>query len=104
MLGLGSGYRPYEFEGLGKDFEARRDIVEESNLKPEDLVGELLEKRKKEITENEIPNRRDPNRITRLTELKNLSEILELIYDVAKEQRRSAEKLEPEIQSTIVKQ
>ena len=30
MLGLGSGYRPYEFEGLGKDFEARRDIVEES--------------------------------------------------------------------------
>ena len=81
-----------------------RDIVEESNLKPEDLVGELLEKRKKEITENEIPNRRDPNRITRLTELKNLSEILELIYDVAKEQRRSAEKLEPEIQSTIVKQ
>lgn len=81
-----------------------RDIVEESNLKPEDLVGELLEKRKKEITENEISNRRDPNRITRLTELKNLSEILELIYDVAKEQRRSAEKLEPEIQSTIVKQ
>lgn len=81
-----------------------REIVEESNLKPEDLVGELLEKRKKEITENEILNRRDPNRITRLTELKNLSEILELIYDVAKEQRRSAEKLEPEFQSTIVKQ
>lgn len=29
-LGLGSGYRPYEFEGLGKDFEGRRDMVEEA--------------------------------------------------------------------------
>ena len=81
-----------------------REIVEESNLKPEDSVGKLLEKRKKEITENEIFDRRDPNRITRLTELKNLSDILELIYDVAKEQRKGAEKLEPEVQSTIVKQ
>ena len=42
-------------------------------------------------------NRRDPNRITHLTELKNLQEILELIYDVAKEQRKVAEKLEPVI-------
>lgn len=81
-----------------------RNIVEESNLKPEDSIGKLLEKRKKEITENEISNRRDPNRITRLTELKNLREILELIYDVAKEQRKGAEKLEPEAQSTTVKQ
>ncbi len=30
MLGLGSGYRPYEFEGLGIDFETRRDIQEEA--------------------------------------------------------------------------
>src|SRR5258705_6880976 len=30
MLGIGSGYRPYEFEGLGKDFEGRRDMVEEA--------------------------------------------------------------------------
>jgi len=29
-LGVGSGYRPYEFEGLGRDFEGRRDIVEEA--------------------------------------------------------------------------
>ena len=28
-LGLGSGYRKYEFEGFGVDFEARRDIQEE---------------------------------------------------------------------------
>ena len=73
------------------------DIVEESRLKPEDSVVQLLEKRKKEISESEIMNRRDPNRITHLTELKNLQEILELIYDVAKEQRKVAEKLEPVI-------
>ena len=30
MLGIGSGYRPYEFVGLGKDFEGRRDMVEEA--------------------------------------------------------------------------
>ena len=30
MLGIGSGYRPYEFVGLGKDFESRRDMVEEA--------------------------------------------------------------------------
>jgi len=29
-LGVGSGYRPYEFVGLGRDFEARRDMVEEA--------------------------------------------------------------------------
>jgi alkanesulfonate monooxygenase SsuD/methylene tetrahydromethanopterin reductase-like flavin-dependent oxidoreductase (luciferase family) len=30
MLGLGSGYRPYEFEGLGIPFDERRDIQEEA--------------------------------------------------------------------------
>jgi alkanesulfonate monooxygenase SsuD/methylene tetrahydromethanopterin reductase-like flavin-dependent oxidoreductase (luciferase family) len=30
MLGIGSGYRPYEFEGLGRDFDSRRDQVEEA--------------------------------------------------------------------------
>ena len=30
QLGLGSGYRPYEFEGLGIDYEARREIQEEA--------------------------------------------------------------------------
>ncbi|MBV1698125.1 MAG: LLM class flavin-dependent oxidoreductase [Hyphomicrobiales bacterium] len=29
-LGLGSGYRKYEFEGFGVDFETRRDIQEEA--------------------------------------------------------------------------
>src|SRR6202166_2969561 len=30
MLGLGSGYRRYEFDGFGVDFERRRDIQEEA--------------------------------------------------------------------------
>ena len=30
QLGLGSGYRPYEFAGLGIDYEARREIQEEA--------------------------------------------------------------------------
>src|SRR6185437_9444720 len=29
-LGLGSGYRQYEFDGFGVDFAARRDIQEEA--------------------------------------------------------------------------
>ena len=29
-LGLGSGYRKYEFDGFGIDFDARRDIQEEA--------------------------------------------------------------------------
>jgi alkanesulfonate monooxygenase SsuD/methylene tetrahydromethanopterin reductase-like flavin-dependent oxidoreductase (luciferase family) len=30
ILGLGSGYRQYEFDGFGADFEARREIQEEA--------------------------------------------------------------------------
>lgn len=30
ILGLGSGYRAYEFDGFGLDFEARRDMQEEA--------------------------------------------------------------------------
>ena len=42
VLGLGSGYRPYEFEGFGRDFDARRDVQEEAI----DLILALLHKRK----------------------------------------------------------
>lgn len=30
MLGLGSGYRQYEFEGMGIDFDTRRDVQQEA--------------------------------------------------------------------------
>jgi alkanesulfonate monooxygenase SsuD/methylene tetrahydromethanopterin reductase-like flavin-dependent oxidoreductase (luciferase family) len=42
ILGLGSGYRPYEFEGFGRDFDRRRDVQEEAI----DLILELLHKRR----------------------------------------------------------
>jgi alkanesulfonate monooxygenase SsuD/methylene tetrahydromethanopterin reductase-like flavin-dependent oxidoreductase (luciferase family) len=42
VLGLGSGYRPYEFEGFGRDFDHRRDVQEEAI----DLILELLHKRR----------------------------------------------------------
>lgn len=87
-----------------KQEKFQEKMVVESNLNPKDVVEDLLEIRKKEIFENEISNRRDPNRISHLTELMNLQEILELIYDAAREQRKVAEKLIVELQSTIVKQ
>src|SRR4029078_4644618 len=42
VLGLGSGYRPYEFEGFGRDFDARRDVQEEAI----DLILTLLHERR----------------------------------------------------------
>jgi alkanesulfonate monooxygenase SsuD/methylene tetrahydromethanopterin reductase-like flavin-dependent oxidoreductase (luciferase family) len=42
VLGLGSGYRPYEFEGFGRDFDARRDVQEEAI---ELILRLLLERR-----------------------------------------------------------
>jgi alkanesulfonate monooxygenase SsuD/methylene tetrahydromethanopterin reductase-like flavin-dependent oxidoreductase (luciferase family) len=42
VLGLGSGYRKYEFDGFGVDFETRRDIQEEALP----LLMELLQKKR----------------------------------------------------------
>ncbi len=42
VLGLGSGYRPYEFDGFGRDFDNRRDVQEEAI----DLILELLHRRR----------------------------------------------------------
>lgn len=61
---------------------------------PEDVVDELLEQRKTEINENEYFDNRDPQRITKLTQLKNIRELLELLYDVVHEQKNSISKYE----------
>jgi alkanesulfonate monooxygenase SsuD/methylene tetrahydromethanopterin reductase-like flavin-dependent oxidoreductase (luciferase family) len=42
VLGLGSGYRKYEFDGFGIDFDARRDIQEEAIP----LLLDLLKKKR----------------------------------------------------------
>ncbi|PIF46756.1 putative membrane protein YccC [Chryseobacterium sp. 52] len=69
----------------------------ESRLEPEDSsIEDMLTKRKTEIGENDLIDRRDPDKISHLTELKNIHDILELIYDVAKEQRKVIEKYRSE--------
>lgn len=64
----------------------------ESRIEPEDSsLDDLILKRKAELTENESYDLRDPDKISRLTELKNIHDVLELIFDVAKEQRKVIE-------------
>lgn len=71
-------------------------LNKDSLITPDDEVDLLLLQRKSEIQENEIFDRRDSNRISHLTELKNIHDILDLIYDVAKEQRKVIEKYKSE--------
>ncbi|UOU96949.1 hypothetical protein MUU74_10630 [Chryseobacterium daecheongense] len=103
-----------DFEGWNRKIEAEmmqiskllqgekvnETLKMESRLEPEDSsLEDLLLKRKTEIEENDIVDRRDPDRISHLTELKNIHDILELIYDVAKEQRKVIEKYRNESES-----
>lgn len=62
----------------------------ESHIKPEDHVSDLLEKRKAELENQAISDDRIFT-ISHLTEIKNIRELLELIYDVAKDQRKIIE-------------
>ncbi|KQT21467.1 hypothetical protein ASG31_16460 [Chryseobacterium sp. Leaf404] len=69
----------------------------DSRLEPEDSsIEDMLHKRKTELLEREHYDTRDPNKISHLTELKNIQDVLELIYDVAKEQRKVIEKYRDE--------
>ena len=69
----------------------------ESRIEPEDSsIEDLIIQRKNELMENESYDLRDPNKISHLTELKNIHDVLELIYDVAKEQRKVIEKYKNE--------
>lgn len=78
-------------------------IRSESHIKPEDHVADLLEKRKAELENQAISNERKPFTVSHLTEIKNIKELLELIYDVAKDQRKIIEEYLI-YQSTIAKQ
>lgn len=76
-------------------------LNKESRIEPEDSpLDDLILKRKTELTESEGYDRRDPDKISHLTELKNIHDVLELIYDVAKEQRKVIEKYKSESGST----
>lgn len=72
----------------------------DSRLEPEDEIEDLMLQRKTQIEENEIGDRRDPDKISHLTELKNIHDVLELIFDVAKEQRKVIEKYKSESNTT----
>lgn len=62
----------------------------DSRIKPEDHVSDLLEKRKAELENQAISDERTFT-VSHLTEIKNIKELLELIYDVAKDQRKIIE-------------
>lgn len=82
--------------------EITETLKRESRIEPEDSsIEDLLLKRKTEIEENDIVDRRDPDKISHLTELKNIHDVLELIYDVAKEQRKVIEKYKSESALTL---
>lgn len=77
--------------------EINETLKMESRLEPEDSsIEDMLLKRKTEIEESESIDKIDPDKISHLTELKNIHDILELIYDVAKEQRKVIEKYKAE--------
>ncbi len=71
-----------------KDLDEQTRI--ESHIKPEDHVSDLLEKRKAELENQAISDDRIFT-VSHLTEIKNIKELLELIYDVAKDQRKIIE-------------
>lgn len=76
---------------LLEDKNFKSENLNSSNINPTDSIEDLLEKRKNEINENEHFDLRDPQRISRLTQLKNIREILELLSDVTHEQRKVVE-------------
>ncbi|WP_417429650.1 FUSC family membrane protein [Halpernia sp.] len=62
---------------------------------PENEIEFLLNKRKQELELNEITDRRDPTKISHLAELNNITELLELMSDVAREQRKALKDFQP---------
>lgn len=75
-------------------YDVSHDILkEQSGVEPDDLVDELVEKRKIELAENEFYDQRDATKISRLAELKNIQELFQLMYNVAKDQRKIAKRL-----------
>lgn len=66
-------------------------IRSESHIKPEDQVFDLLEKRKAELENQVFSDERKTFTVSHLTEIKNIKELLELINDVAKDQRKIIE-------------
>lgn len=65
---------------------------------PSGEIESLLNKRKDELKKTEIFDRRDPTKISHLTELINITDLLELMFDVAQEQRKVLKDFQPYIE------
>lgn len=66
-------------------------LEEQKKIEPQDQIDRLLLQRKKEI-DLSFSDNRDVKYVTKLTELKNLRELLELLGGVVSEQRKVARK------------
>ncbi|MCT3922307.1 FUSC family protein [Elizabethkingia anophelis] len=64
----------------------------EDYQEPSDKIETLLEKRRREIMEREVPFISNPEKISRLTELKSMNELLALINNVTEEQVKVIER------------
>ncbi|PIE50358.1 MAG: FUSC family protein [Flavobacteriales bacterium] len=71
--------------------EDKMDEVDSEETKEhhQSIVHQLIEKRKTEIENEKFVDFRDINQTMYLTELKNIQNLLELIFDVSLEQRKS---------------
>lgn len=72
----------------------------ENQIIPDADLELLLDNRKAEITKNEFVDRRDHTKISHLAELKNITELLELMSDVAREQRKVVSDFQPFIKAS----
>jgi len=78
---------------LGVEGVSEESLKEyEDYREPSDKIETLLEKRRREILEREIPYISNPDKISRLTELKSIHELFALINNVTEEQVKVIER------------
>ncbi len=101
----GKPYRDIDFDNWQKKITAEltrtsfilknqkydEKFLKESHLIPEDFVSSLLEKRKQELEGKEFRQEHDMTYISYAGEIKNINELLILIYNTSREQRKSVE-------------
>ncbi len=85
---------------LGINIFDKKSIEVENTIQkldPQDKVSYLIELRKSQIDRLQDFDYEDENEITRITLLKNIQKILDLLFDVTKEQKKLAQKYMEEL-------
>ena len=82
----------YKMQCVNHLFNNTENFKNETQLEPENIVEDLLSARKSEIDEQEFYDKRDMQIVSKLTELNNITELLELIADTVTEQKKITEK------------